>query len=71
MTDPMTYEQAQYADRRVEVQDAMARARQQLAEVLANGDEVTRVTSSLRTMRERNRYGERMALALRPKEHPA
>jgi len=63
--DVPEYADADPRQRRAELDDALVRSRQGLREAAARGPEVTRVTESLRTMRSVNRYGERMALAMR------
>lgn len=65
--DLIPFERISPTARRKEAQAAVAFSLRQLDEILANGAEVTRVTTSLRTLREHNRYGERIALSMIPK----
>lgn len=65
MTDPMAYAEMAPEFRLREARDAVTRSQQRLAETMAANGEVTRVTTVLRNMRAQNRYGERMAQAMR------
>ena len=70
MIDLVAYTALPAHARAQEARDARTRSLQQLADILSRGDEVTRVTTSLREMRRENNYGARMALTqMTPREH--